>query len=92
MHETRTHIFIKGLVQGVCFRAETKKTAGDYSLSGWVRNLPDGSVETVFEGHRDNIEKMIQWCKTGPPHASVTDLNIIREEFKNEFDSFSIRY
>ncbi len=92
MHETRVHVFIKGRVQGVCFRAETKTNARAHSLRGWVRNLPDGRVEAVFEGKKNNVEKMVEWCKTGPAFASVSEVDIHREEFKNEFNSFDIRY
>jgi acylphosphatase len=92
MNETRVHVFIKGRVQGVCFRAETRTNAQAHSLSGWARNLPDGRVEAVFEGQKNEVENMLRWCKSGPANALVTDVNVIREEFKNEFDGFSIRF
>ncbi len=88
----RTHVLIEGRVQGVFFRAETRYTAQQFNLTGWVRNLPDGRVEAVFEGEEEAVEKMIQWCHKGPPHALVRNVQSIREPATGEFDTFSISY
>ena len=88
----RAHLFISGGVQGVFYRANTKNVALEHHLTGWVRNCYDGRVEAVLEGGRINVEKVIKWCKEGPPSANVTDLEIITEEATGEFSSFSIRY
>jgi acylphosphatase len=92
MAESRAHVFVEGRVQGVFFRAETSQAAHKHHLTGWVRNLPDGRVEAVFEGESDDVEKMIAWCRQGPPHAVVKKTDIHREEYRGEFHTFSITY
>jgi acylphosphatase len=86
----RAHVFIEGRVQGVFFRAETRAVARQHDLTGWVKNLPDGRVEAVFEGEEENVEKVVQWCHKGPPHALVTNVTVNRELYTGEFDTFSI--
>ncbi len=92
MEKARAHVFIEGRVQGVFFRASTREEASLLSLGGWVRNCWDGRVEAVFEGERNNVENIIEWCKKGPPGASVTNVDISWEQATNEFDTFSIKY
>lgn len=87
----RAHIIIYGRVQGVWFRAHTKEMADKLGIKGWVRNLPDGSVEAVFEGDEKSIEEMIRWCHHGPPLARVDRAEIKYEEPKGE-RNFEIRY
>jgi acylphosphatase len=67
-------------VQGVFFRAETRARAASLELAGWVRNNPDGSVEAVFEGQRDRVDSMLEWCRRGPTHAQVEDVDVAWEE------------
>lgn len=86
------HIVISGLVQGVFFRHYTRKYAIQYNLTGWVKNRPDGKVEAIFEGDELNIELMIDWCRSGPPSAQVTGIDISREEPTNTFPDFRIIY
>jgi acylphosphatase len=66
-------------VQGVFFRAETRDRAASLELAGWVRNNPDGSVEAVFEGERDRVESMVEWCRRGPAHAQVENVDVAWE-------------
>jgi len=87
----RIHILVSGKVQGVFFRSSTKDTAGELGISGWVRNLSDGRVEAVFEGEKDGVDKMVAWCRNGPEYARVTGIEIIVEEYKGEFEGFSLR-
>ncbi len=87
----RVHVFISGKVQGVFFRSSTKDMAKKSGLFGWVRNLADGRVEAVFEGKKDAIEKMLEWCKLGPEYARVTGIEVIWEEFKGDFKEFLLR-
>ncbi|KGF73718.1 acylphosphatase [Neosynechococcus sphagnicola sy1] len=68
------HIWITGKVQGVAYRAVTRQVAVQLGLGGWVRNLPDGRVEAVFEGDRQRVEQMLAWCRQGPPAAVVSDV------------------
>ena len=90
--KTRTHVYISGHVQGVFFRYETKRNAESLGVRGWIRNSPNGSVECVFEGEKENIEKILEFCKHGPPGANVTDIKINWENYRDEFDNFHIRY
>ncbi len=69
------HLFVRGRVQGVFFRASTQKTAEGLGLTGWVRNCSDGSVEIHAEGDKKKLEELIAWCRQGPPMASVTDID-----------------
>jgi acylphosphatase len=80
---TRAHVYISGRVQGVAYRASTWEVADRLGLSGWVRNLPDGRVEAVFEGEPATVEKMIQWCHKGPPAALVQDVALKQEPPEN---------
>ena len=65
---------IRGRVQGVFFRAATEARARSLELAGWVRNAPDGSVEAVFEGPRERVESMLDWCGRGPAGARVDEV------------------
>ncbi|MBI5344172.1 MAG: acylphosphatase [Deltaproteobacteria bacterium] len=85
----RAHIIIEGVVQGVFFRANTADIASTNSVTGWVRNNPDGSVEAVFEGEEENVKNIVAWCRTGPKGARVDRVNAKWEEYKNEFDDFT---
>jgi len=89
--DSRAHVFVSGLVQGVFFRANTRDEARRMGLTGWVRNLPDGRVEVVFEGDKGDVDAMIKWCREGPEAARVDHIDIQREAYKNEFMEFSIR-
>jgi acylphosphatase len=88
----RAHVFVSGLVQGVFFRMHTKRMADSLNVTGWVRNLPDGRVEAVFEGRRKEVEKMVEWCKRGPSGAVVKDVNVTWQEYRGEFKNFRIIY
>ncbi|MBW2599769.1 MAG: acylphosphatase [Deltaproteobacteria bacterium] len=90
----RVHVFITGRVQGVFFRAETKKQALESGLAGWVKNLDDNRVEAIFEGSENDVEKMIDWCKKGPRFAHVREVKIVEESrpVGTRFEDFEIRY
>ena len=88
----RAHVIIQGLVQGVWFRASTKDMAQQIGVGGWVRNLPDGSVEAVFEGEKKKVEEILGWCHKGPSGARVTNVEIAWEPYKGEFKHFDVRY
>jgi acylphosphatase len=90
--KARAHVYISGLVQGVFFRHETKKYADELGVKGWVRNLPDGRVEAVFEAEQEMVEKMLKFCQRGPPGAKVKNVEAHPEEWRGEFQEFSIRY
>lgn len=80
----RAHVRIYGRVQGVFFRANTKKMAEKLGVTGWVRNMPDGSVEAVFEGDDEAVEQIIEWCHHGPAMARVDEVYVEYEEPKGE--------
>lgn len=76
----RAHIFIAGRVQGVGYRYSTMDEAARLGVKGWVRNVPDGRVEAVFEGSRNTVESMIRWCHQGPTTARVKNVEVEYEE------------
>jgi acylphosphatase len=90
--KTRAHVFVSGRVQGVFFRSETKHKADRYDVKGWVRNLPDGRVEAVFEGEEEAVKALIEFCKRGPSGARITNVDLRWENFAGEFDAFKVRY
>jgi acylphosphatase len=90
--KVRAHVFIDGRVQGVFFRSETRREARRHNVSGWVKNLFDGRVEAVFEGEKENVNKLIEFCKEGPPGARVAKAEISIEVYTGEFDDFRIAW
>jgi acylphosphatase len=86
----QAHVIIQGRVQGVFFRVETRKAASRYGVAGWVRNLPDGTVEAVFEGTRQQVEQVIDWCRKGPPLGRVDGVDVKWESAAGKFNDFSI--
>jgi acylphosphatase len=84
------HLFVRGRVQGVFFRASTQKTAEGLGLTGWVKNYSDGSVEIHAEGDKEKLEELIVWCRQGPPSASVADIDLDWVDAEG-FSSFDIR-
>ncbi|MBI2400852.1 MAG: acylphosphatase [Deltaproteobacteria bacterium] len=85
----RAHLIIEGLVQGVSFRASAVEAARTAGVVGWVRNNPNGAVEAVLEGEEEKVNRLIDWCRTGPPMARVEKVNLSWEPFRNEFDDFT---
>ena len=75
----RRRVIVSGRVQGVWFRESCRREAEARSLSGWVRNCPDGRVEAVFEGDADAVEALVGWCSLGPRSAQVVRVEVIDE-------------
>jgi acylphosphatase len=92
MKRVRVHVIVEGFVQGVFFRAHTADKARARELGGWVRNNYDGTVEAVFEGEEGPVKDMVEWCHKGPPGARVERVVADREDARDEFDDFRIRY
>jgi acylphosphatase len=92
MDHLRAQVTIHGIVQGVFFRASTRDEAVRIGVGGWVRNLPDGTVQALFEGEKKKVEEILGWCHKGPPGARVNRVDIFWESYKGEFDQFDIRY
>jgi acylphosphatase len=87
----QAHITVRGIVQGVCFRAYTQDEARSLGLTGYVRNLRSGDVEIVAEGEDDQITRLIAWARRGPPLARVEDVAVTFAEPTGAFRDFSIR-
>ena len=90
--KVRAHVLVSGIVQGVFFRANTAEKAKELSLLGWVKNLPDGRVEAVFEGEKEKIEEIIDWLKSHPGMSKVEKVEVDWQEAKGDFENFEIRY
>lgn len=82
---------IKGRVQGVFFRQSTLENARELGVNGWVRNLPNGGVEALFEGEEPAVKKLLTWCKRGPGTARVDEVLSTREKPTGEFADFRIK-
>jgi acylphosphatase len=82
---------VRGRVQGVGFRASCARRARDMGLAGWVRNLPDGSVEAVFEGDDDQVDAITAWCGRGPSMAKVEGVETFAEHPAGDGSGFHIR-
>jgi acylphosphatase len=76
----RARVVVDGVVQGVWFRSSAHREAVSLGLSGWVRNLPDGRVEAVFEGPAEAVARAVDWCRRGPERAIVTSLEVTDEQ------------
>lgn len=87
----RAHVYVSGIVQGVFFRSSTARLARELGLFGWVRNLPDGRVEAVFEGEEGAVKRAVEWCWKGPPGANVEHVDVTYEPVEGEVD-FTVRY
>ena len=88
---SRAHVKFNGKVQGVFFRANTERKAIELQLFGWVKNFEDGSVQAVFEGPKNKIQQIIQWCSKDQPYAKVNDVEVTWESYRNEYDEFEIK-
>lgn len=88
----RAHIWVKGRVQGVGFRAHVEYSAGQISgITGWVRNVGYDTVEAVAEGSREQIETFIEAMKQGPRMSRVDDIRVEWETPNGEFNGFGVR-
>ena len=92
MEKARLHAIVKGLVQGVGYRFFVIRRAELLGLTGWVKNLPDGTVEVVAEGDRELLEELIKELWKGPSAAQVADVIINWERYTGEFKNFDVRW
>lgn len=86
----RYHVLISGKVQGVGYRMSVLQAANKFNLKGWVRNLPDGSVEAIFEGNLINTEQIIRWCRQGNSTAVVENI-VVEQQMPEAIQTFEIR-
>ncbi|MDI9369426.1 MAG: acylphosphatase [Synergistaceae bacterium] len=92
MAVVRRSFLVKGTVQGVGFRHSAARTALRLGLVGWVRNLPDGSVEVHAQGEAESVATMEDWLREGPPMATVTRLIAMEVPPETGESSFTVRY
>ena len=88
MTSVRAHVYVSGIVQGVNFRQRTKRQAENLGVNGWVRNVPDGKVEAVFEGEEQAVYALVEYCRHGPSYAIVTNVDVSWEHYRGEFSGF----
>jgi acylphosphatase len=86
----RVRLIISGRVQGVLFRASAANYGRELGLTGYARNLLDGTVEAVAEGPRTNLKLFVAWAHQGPPAAKVDHVTVEWDDFRAEFGSFRI--
>lgn len=88
----RLRLIATGRVQGIFYRSNTKKHADHLGLTGFVKNLPDGTVEIVAEGSEEKLKELLKWCRHGPMLAHVDDIDVFWERSSGEYEAFSIEY
>lgn len=88
----RIRAIVSGRVQGVSYRASTAAQARRLGLAGWVRNLPDGSVELEAEGADEAVAALVAWCHAGPPAAAVARVAVEEQAPTGLEAGFSIAY
>jgi len=86
----RRRVVVHGRVQGVFFRDSLRRLAERERVSGWARNTSEGTVEAVFEGEPDDVERLVSFAKIGPPDAIVEAVNVSQEDPEG-LTGFSIR-
>lgn len=92
MSKGRVHLKIHGKVQGVFFRATAKEKAEELGLVGWVKNNPQGAVEIIAEGDREDLESYVTWCNSGPRNSRVDNVSVKWGNCEEEFEEFKIEY
>ena len=91
MANVACRVKFRGHVQGVSFRYYAKRFADSNDVKGWVRNMDDGTVEALFEGDESAVNRVIEECRTGNPHAGVTDIEMKEADSSGRYQSFTIR-
>lgn len=86
------HVLVEGRVQGVCFRDYTCQKALSLKLKGWVRNLPNGSVEIVMSGTDEGLSLMLEWLSQGSPRSRVDNIKTRDASSRELFTTFDVRY
>ena len=85
-------LLVTGKVQGVYFRFNLQQVAMKNSVVGWVRNLPDGNVEALLEGNKEDVNQVVRWSKIGPENARVDEVKMDYGQYTGEYKDFIIRY
>ena len=82
-------LLIRGKVQGVFYRASARDMAEQFGVTGWIKNTSEGDVEALASGNEEQLQQFIDWCRSGPPHAAVTDVAVKRIN-EQAFEKFRI--
>lgn len=88
----KLHAIVHGRVQGVYFRYSTRTAALEIGVTGWVRNLPDGTVEVAAIGTPEQLGKLLTFLRKGPPGALVTNIDLTWSNTTGAFNGFRIRH
>lgn len=86
----RAAICVSGRVQGVCYRRFTQQSAQAHGVTGWVTNMLNGDVTAVLEGEEHAVKAVLQECRQGPQHAYVEHIDVDMQQYRGEFDLFTI--
>lgn len=86
----RRRVTVHGQVQGVFFRDSARRLAERHDVAGWIRNAADGTVEAVFEGEGDDVDRLVRFCREGPRGAVVEHVDVSEEE-PGGMTGFSVR-
>jgi acylphosphatase len=84
------NILVRGFVQGVSYRKQTKRVAAALGVNGWVRNRDDGAVEACLEGEEKSVDALIDWCAFGPKKGKVDEVIITNYQFRTAYSDFTI--
>ncbi|MBW3614896.1 MAG: acylphosphatase [Actinobacteria bacterium] len=84
MTVVRRRVVVDGRVQGVFFRETCRREATGAGVAGWAANRSDGKVEAVFEGPVEAVDRLVEWCRRGPPSARVLDVTVRDETPRGE--------
>jgi len=90
--KVRAHVHVRGSVQGVFFRRSVADHAEALGVTGWVKNLSDGRVETILEGEKESLERVVEFCRHGPPGAYVDKIEVEWETWRGEFSRFKVLF
>lgn len=90
MPNVRVHVYVTGKVQGVFFRQNVRRQALCRDVCGWVCNLSDGRVEAVFEGEKEFVKEVVDFCRCGPSFAEVERVEVFFEDFVGDFLDFRV--
>ena len=86
------HLIVRGFVQGVFYRSEAREKARELKITGWIKNENDGSIKIRAQGSKENLEKFIQWCRSGPPEARVEKVDVeFNSNHTESFNDFEIK-
>lgn len=90
MAQKQVHLIVRGMVQGVFFRASAQREARRLGLTGWVKNRGDGAVEVVAEGEEEDVKDLLAWTQRGPSTARVEQVDTRWRSYTGEFSEFNI--